>query len=232
MDERAGRVRRKALGARYVAGVREHPDAFFQRVYAKATELGLGGREVRQVVVGDGAQWIWQGAQAFFAPPGVELVCIVDVVHAREHLWQVANAVYGQDTPEAKRWATRMSERLVDQGAGAVIRALRRLRPRMAEGWEAIRRGLGYFTERQAWMRYPEYGAAHLPIGSGAVESACKVWVQARQKQAGMRWRRLGSQAIVTLRARHRSGEWDAFGSSALCRRRPPARHPNQVRAA
>lgn len=52
MDERAGRVRRKTLGAHYVAGMREHPDAFFQRLYAKATELGAagGGRGRRRAV--------------------------------------------------------------------------------------------------------------------------------------------------------------------------------------
>ena len=233
MDERSGRLRRRALGAHYVAGVREAPEAFFARLYAKAAELGLGGREVRQVVVvADGAPWIWQGARDYLAPSEVKVVEIVDIYHARQHLWEVANAVFGKDTAEAKTWATRQSERLADVGAAPVLRALRRLEPTTAEGREAARLGIGYFTERQDRMRYPQYVRAHLPIGSGAIESACKVLVQARQKQAGMRWRRRGSQAIATLRARQRSGEWEALWAAEPHRRRPKVRHADQVRAA
>ncbi len=110
--------------------------------------------------------------------------------------------------------------------------ALQRLEPTTVEGREAARLGIDYFTERQDRMRYPQYVRAHLPIGSGAIESACKVLVQARQKQAGMRWRRRGSQAIATLRARQRSGEWEALWAAEPHRRRPKARHADQVRAA
>jgi hypothetical protein len=60
-------------------------------------------------------------------------------------------------------------------------------------------------------MAYPQFVARHLPIGSGAVESACKGLVEARLKQAGMRWSVPGSQAIASLRALHRSGRWAAF---------------------
>lgn len=233
MDERTGRVRRVTFGAHYVAGVREAPEAFFARLFAEATALGLGQREVRRVVaLGDGAEWIWQGVHEFFAVPGVEEVAIVDIYHAREHLWQIANAVYGRDTDQARKWAERWSERLMAQGPKPVLRALARLRATTAEGREAVRRGIGYFGTRQDKMRYPEYVREHLPIGSGAIESACKTLVQGRQKQAGMHWRRPGSQAIVTLRARLRSDQWDTFWASSPHKRRPPARHPTAVRAA
>jgi hypothetical protein len=233
MDERAGRLRRVVLGAHYVAGVRETPDAFFARLYAQATALGLGQRGLGHVVaLGDGAEWIWQGMDGFFDVPGVELVTIVDVYHAREHLWEIANAVYGRDTAKARAWAERWGERLVAEGPKPLLRALARLRAKTVEGRQAVRLGRGYFEARQDRMRYPEYVRAHLPIGSGMVESECKTLIQGRQKQAGMRWRRPGSQAIATLRARHRSGEWERFWASAPHRRRPPARHPNQVRAA
>lgn len=41
---------------------------------------------------------------------------------------------------------------------------------------------------------------ADYPIGSGTVESVCKVVVQQRLKQAGMRWSRYGAQAVFALR--------------------------------
>jgi hypothetical protein len=60
-------------------------------------------------------------------------------------------------------------------------------------------------------MDYPRFVARQTPIGSGAVESTCKVLIAARTKGAGMRWSRAGAQALVSLRALHRSGRWDAF---------------------
>ncbi|MFL6214567.1 MAG: hypothetical protein ACJ74J_11835, partial [Blastocatellia bacterium] len=50
-------------------------------------------------------------------------------------------------------------------------------------------------------MRYGEYQAAGLPIGSGAVESTCKQMVTARCKQAGMRWSEAGADAMLALRS-------------------------------
>jgi hypothetical protein len=43
------------------------------------------------------------------------------------------------------------------------------------------------------------------------VEGGCKQVVQAREKGAGMRWRRKGAQAVASLRAVHRSREWARF---------------------
>jgi hypothetical protein len=60
-------------------------------------------------------------------------------------------------------------------------------------------------------MDYPRFVARQWPIGSGAVENACKCLVEARLKQAGMRWGVPGSQAIASLRAVQRSGRWAAF---------------------
>jgi len=75
-----------------------------------------------------------------------------------------------------------------------------------------------------------------LPIGSGAVESACKSVVQARTKGAGMRWSGAGAQRVVALRALHRSGRWDAFWQTQPQRARlllfPRARRRPAARAA
>jgi hypothetical protein len=39
-------------------------------------------------------------------------------------------------------------------------------------------------------MQYPHYQSQHWPIGSGMVESANKLVVEARLKGAGMHWKR------------------------------------------
>ncbi|HEX6553587.1 MAG TPA: hypothetical protein VF026_12550 [Ktedonobacteraceae bacterium] len=53
---------------------------------------------------------------------------------------------------------------------------------------------LSYLQKREAQMQYPTYQADGWPIGSGSVESANKLVVEARLKGAGMRWQ--GSTSI------------------------------------
>ena len=65
---------------------------------------------------------------------------------------------------------------------------------------------LGTQAER---MKYPEYRAQNLPIGSGVVESACKHVVATRCKRAGMRWDQEGEEDILALRCGDLSGRWD-----------------------
>ena len=47
--------------------------------------------------------------------------------------------------------------------------------------------GAGYIAERRGKMRYGEYLARGLPIGSGRAEAACKTVVGRRMKCTGMR---------------------------------------------
>jgi len=57
-------------------------------------------------------------------------------------------------------------------------------------------------------MRYDEYLRRGYGIGSGAVESAHKQVVQARMRQAGMRWSEPGAQRLLALRILLLNGDW------------------------
>ena len=50
-------------------------------------------------------------------------------------------------------------------------------------------------------MDYPLYRSLGLPIGSGAVESACKNVVAKRMKQSGMTWSLDGAKNMLQIRA-------------------------------
>lgn len=63
-------------------------------------------------------------------------------------------------------------------------------------------------------MDYICYRQAGYPVGSGSVESGCKVVVQQRMKQAGMRWSREGAQAMLALRCLLLSDRWDELWTS------------------
>jgi len=198
---------------------------FWYRVYVAACQAGLGVPGLTRVVVlGDGADWIWRYAWQFLGRRGVEVVEIVDVFHAWGHLWTVANAVFGAGTAQAAAWAEPLKRQLLDCGPSPVLAALAALAPTATSDPAAdeVRKARGYFTDHAARMDYPRFVARQLPIGSGAIESTCKTLIQAREKQAGMRWGRAGAQTVASLRALHRSGRWDLFWQTHPQRRRPP----------
>lgn len=55
-----------------------------------------------------------------------------------------------------------------------------------------MREHVGYLRKREAMMQYPEYQEQGWPIGSGMVESANKVVVEARRVGS---WDALGTQS-------------------------------------
>jgi hypothetical protein len=221
----AGWEGERLVAPSYVAA-REPAAAFGSRLLTEAARRGAlevvawtGGRtgpglaRLRPVVVlGDGAPWIWHLAAEHFG----ECREIVDWYHASEHVWTLAHVLYGEGTEAAQTWATARLTELHDQGAGALLQALRQVRPTTLAGRQALRQQRGYFRTNQARMAYPSFVAQRLPIGSGAVESTARHLVQLRLKRPGARWSVAGAQAIMTLRAHllsrptraTRSGEW------------------------
>ena len=210
----------------------ESAEMFWYRVYVAACRQGLGGVGLAVIVVlGDGADWIWRYAARFLAIGTAQIVEIVDIYHAWEHLGTVAAAVFGAGTPAAFAWVEPLKAMLHDEGVGPILVALAALMPTDPTDGEEVRKAIGYFTTHAARMDYPRFRAAHFPIGSGAVESSCKTLIEEREKGAGMRWLKHDAQAVATLRALWRSGRWKPFWSTHPQCRRPPvvSRRPTQL---
>src|SRR5215470_13374030 len=72
----------------YVGAI-ETAEEFGRRLYAEAWRRGWGRAE-KKVVLGDGAEWIRHLIETHF--PGA--IQIVDLYHARQHLWEVARTLY------------------------------------------------------------------------------------------------------------------------------------------
>lgn len=176
------------------------------------------------VVLGDGAGWIWTYAWQFLGQRGIEVVEIVDLFHARGQLWQVANAVFGTGTVPAAARVEPLRIRLLTAGPAPVLAAVLELPPELTRDGaaEEVRKARDDFTDHAERMDYPRFVARQLPIGSGGVERAGKTPIQAREKQAGMRWSHDGAQTVASLRALHRSGRWTQFWQTQPQRRRPP----------
>src|SRR5919206_158370 len=58
-------------------------------------------------------------------------------------------------------------------------------------------------------MRYDEYRARGMQIGSGTIESGWQHVLGARRKQAGMIWEREGARAVAKVRTWLKRGRWD-----------------------
>ena len=66
-------------------------DPFSARLYAQLRELGWVGAQTVVVIIGDGAEWIWNRATMF-----VRRCEILDFWHALEHAWEFAQRRYGK----------------------------------------------------------------------------------------------------------------------------------------
>jgi len=189
---------------RYV-GTTEDSQAFGRRLYVEALKCGLEkAQEV--VVVADGGAWIWNEAETWLPKDRIE---IIDFFHAKEKLWEVANAVYGEGDPKASLWAQRWSGVLYKRDAAAVLPALKRLRPTAQAKGEELRKVIGYFSTHRNRMRYGYFRRHGYFIGSGVTESSCKHLVGSRLKQAGMCWNKVNVQAILQVRVALLNQRWD-----------------------
>jgi hypothetical protein len=179
---------------RYVSA-QEPAEEFTARLYVEALQAGVH-RADEVVVLGDGAEWIWNHAAVHY-PGATE---IVDYWHACQHIHDLAKVQYGEGSSQGQRWAREHCTRLKEEGPAAYRRALRRMKPRSPDAAEKLRTERGYFDDNASRMRYPQFREKRLMIGSGIAEAACKVVVGQRLKQAGMRWKHRGADHILALR--------------------------------
>jgi hypothetical protein len=189
----------------YVGAI-ETADEFGKRLYLEAWKRGWS-RAKKKVVLGDGAEWIWNIADQHF--PGA--IQIVDLYHARQHLWELARKLHPNDEVNQKRWMMVQQHRL-DQGKiEKLVLALRSIKPANPEVADKIRTEADYFDRNAERMRYPKFRRQHLFVGSGVIEAACKTVIGSRFKRSGMFWTVRGANAIIALRCHHFNGRFEDY---------------------
>lgn len=170
-------------------------EAIGDRIYALAFRRGVE-KAGEVVALADGGRWIWKQVRENF--PGA--IQILDFYHASEHLAEIARAWYGSEVPKANKWLERSKTDFLEGRFERVMNSIKAWHPADAEHAELKRQNIGYFTRNRKRMHYDQYLAKGLHIGSGIAESACKSLVQARLKQAGMRWSPDGAAFMLQLR--------------------------------
>jgi len=164
----------------------------------------------KAVCVMDGERALWKKLLALV--PGI--VCILDLFHVLERLWQAAHCFHPEGSDEAKAFVTDRLSRLLRGEVGYVIGGLKQMATKQAlrgSRQQQLSAAIGYLQRNRRLMHYDEYLAAGYPIGSGVAEGACRHLVKDRMERTGMRWRVPGAQAMLNLRAVYINGDWDTF---------------------
>jgi hypothetical protein len=188
-------------------GAIETADEFGKRLYLEAWKRGWNRAE-KKVVIGDGAEWIWNLAELHF-PAAVQ---IVDLYHARQHLWELARKLYPNDEVSQKAWIKLHQKRLLDKGKiEKLVAAIRSVHSTNAEVAEKLRTEADYFETNTERMRYPKFRRQHLFVGSGVIEAGCKTVIGSRLKQSGMFWTVRGANAILALRCCHFNDRFEDY---------------------
>lgn len=207
LDENGKPVRDEASTT--YAGRIETAEEFGKDLYAE-----VGRRELlrakRQIVLGDGAIWIWELAEEYFP----EAIQIIDLYHAREHVWKVGYALYGEKSKAMESWVQKRIRELDQGDIGSIRNAFRRAKPSSEGGRQTVQTELEFFRKNQKRMQYAQFKSQGLFVGSGVIEAGCKTVIGQRLKQSGMQWTVDGANSIITLRCCLLSGEWEDYWAS------------------
>ena len=191
-------------------GAIETAEQFGRRMYAEAYRRGCCSAS-RLVVLADGAPWIWILAALHF-PQAIQ---IVDLYHARKHLWDLAATLFS-DPKARSRWVKRV-QRMLDAGRiEALVRVLRKLPADDQQAADALRIEADYFARNANRMRYAKFKREGLFVGSGVIEAGCKTLIGSRLKQSGMFWTVRGANSIIQLRCCLLSGNFEDYWTSRL----------------
>lgn len=186
----------------------------------KATLVGLLEDELQSVVAelpgvnvifaGDGAAPQWTSLEAMRTRMSTNYtghsMDLLDFYHGAQYVKLAANAIHGDDTPDANILATAWSETTKEKEGGMIIvlKAMRYPRDKMRLGKkrDSLITAIKFLAkqQRRGRMKYAEAKRRHYPIGTGITEAAAKTVVNVRMKRAGARYEQHGGQTVMLFR--------------------------------
>jgi hypothetical protein len=170
----------------------------------------------------DGAPTLWNKLKGLPKTLGVTIVCILDLFHVMDYLWEAARCVFGSDDEAAEAFVTDRLRQILDGDIGRVVGGFKQMlakdrqkrksqRQFNATQCKTMNKVIGYFEKEKPFMPYDEYLAQGYPIGSGVVEGACGHLVKDRMEGSGMLWTIPGAQAMLDLRCVYLNEDWQDF---------------------
>jgi hypothetical protein len=187
--------------------------------FAELAEVEMQRRGVSQAkavcMVSDGADWI-QGFMDLHRPDALR---ILDFPHAAEHVSALIEAFQQEGLSLPANVLERSLHILKHHGPGLLLRWCDRL-PDVIKQKEPVQKQLQYLRKREALMQYPLFRRQGWPIGSGMVESANKIVVEARLKGAGMHWEPTHVNPMLALRNGICNEQWQQTWRQSLAEQR------------
>jgi len=141
---------------------------------------------------------------------------IVDLYHARQHLWDLSAKLHPSDVAAKRRWVMSHQHFLDDGKIEPLVNRLRDLGTERQELVEDIETEANYFQRNAERMRYPKFRKQGLFGGSGVIEAGCKTLIATRLKRSGMFWTVRGANAVIAVRCCRHSREFDDYWESRL----------------
>jgi hypothetical protein len=190
-------------------GAIESAEDFGWRIYGEAMRRGLFKAQ-RVVVLADGAQWIKNLVQMHFP----EATFIIDLYHARQHVSELCKILFVGNEKKIRQQRMRWWTDLDDGKVEKIIRQAQLYLPQDTEAKKKAGIEIHYLEKNAESMRYAEFRAQGLFVGSGVVEAGCKTLIGQRLKQSGMEWSVRGANAIISLRCVLTSGRFEDYWES------------------
>lgn len=162
--------------------------------------------------VNDGALWIDRITTSNY-PQAIQ---IIDWSHAKERLWKVSKATFGEGSFQSQQWVEKQADLLWHGRTKEVVSALYKLDWKHISCLEDVRQSPAYFDSRQSKMDYARFRQAGYPIGSGTVESGVNTVVHHRMKRQGRGWKRKNAQAMLAALSEFHSGRFKIAWQSSL----------------
>jgi hypothetical protein len=198
-------------GVRYLAGLYTLAE-LGPLMRRQGAHVGMDAADV-WIALTDGGHGLGDFIDAYF-PRAVK---ILDFHHATSHLATFAKVF--REEAQAGRLLSAWCHILKHAGGAQMIKVIERLdRKKMSAETQAEQEKLlNYLRNNVGRMDYPSYLKKGWQIGSGGIESACKMVINQRLCMGGMRWGEEGSDTVAHLRALYRSdaSQWEAFWAVA-----------------
>ncbi len=217
-SRRSGRSKpRKPLNKQISACMYGKEQAFCELADRLARRDPYGGKPIYVLV--DGDPYLEQRLMDEFSKRGwkdrVAGVCL-DIIHVMEYIWEAATALYGEKGKERVPWVRKQTLALLEGRVGRVIGVLRQI---LTKGKKRLRKTkrdrlqkvICYFNNHKHMMAYHKYLGKGYPIATGVIEGACGSFVKDRTDRSGMRWTKVGAQAVLDLRAVKKNQDWETF---------------------
>jgi hypothetical protein len=200
---------RGLLTDKVVVSWQGEPGELGRRLHWEALRGGLG-RAQQTLFLGDGAPWIWNLQQDRWGGA----IGLLDFYHGSQHLWALGQTLHGEEQPALTQWVERRLHRLRHGNEKQVLGEIRRLKSRRSQAGRSQAREQNYFATHAGRMNYRSIARRGWPIGSGAVESACRQ-KQCRFKRSGQFWTSKGLRHLCALEEARRNHHWDQLWQPA-----------------